>query len=68
MMMSANTKTAALTPSAYERVETALRHLLECLQCSPDPEIRHSAKLWMAELITKKNQDYTHTTLPSVGE
>ncbi len=44
MMMPAATKTDGMTLGAYERVEIALRHLLEYLQCSPDPQIRHIAQ------------------------
>jgi hypothetical protein len=42
--MPAATKTDGIQPCAYECVEAALRNLLECLQFSPNPEIRHSAQ------------------------
>jgi hypothetical protein len=48
---------AAVIPSAHQRVETAVKGLLESLRCSQDPEIRRSADEWMERMTRYQEQN-----------
>lgn len=57
MIMTHETNEAPVILNAHQRVETAVKGLLESLRCSQDPEIRRSADEWMERMARYQDQN-----------
>ena len=57
MIVTYEQNEAPVLSSAHQRVETAVKGLLESLRCSQDPEIRRSVDEWMERMTRYEQQN-----------